>query len=130
MTRVRLRTGVFFVPAEREYAFSHFVDGLFEVQDEPPLPKATRLILLNPGEESGTGTGRFQDAQGNPAFVPVDGVLTDTATFQVAARGIVEIETSGEAPRSAAKEFVPGCCSEFRILYSGYWLLDAWQKLT
>ena len=55
----------------------------------------TRLILINDGEETDTGTIRFQNAGGQPTAVPIQGESTDTVDYFLDGGTTAEVETDG-----------------------------------
>ena len=68
--------------------------GYFDTQ-QGGADARTRLILINDGEDTDTGTIRFQDASGTLTSVPIQGEATDTVDYVLDGGTTAEVETDG-----------------------------------
>jgi hypothetical protein len=82
--------------------FTQFANGVLEVAaaanfetQQEGVPNRTRLILINDGDDTDTGTIQFQDASGALSQVPIQGEATDTLAYSLDGGSTTEVETDG-----------------------------------
>ncbi len=84
----------------RRLLFPQFVDGIWG-----GISNRSRIVLDNPSVEPVPGSVRFQNPEGGPAPVVVDGELRAEVPFLLPPRGTAEVFTSGTGPlRTGAVE--------------------------
>jgi len=77
--------------------FPQFVNGEIEVPGtgKEKLANRTKLVLLNIGGESDSGTIRFKTPTGAPAFVTVGGISSESWRYTVPGNDCFELATDG-----------------------------------